>query len=373
MSYHIVSIDAANCSLSCRDGQLTCKSAEGEKKLPLEDVASIIITSWSAQIHSELFLQAAKHGVALIICEAFKPVSLVLPANRSTDTLLSRALLALPPRTTAQLWQKTVDAKCANQLSLAEQIAPQDARLAALSTTALGRKPHKEAICAKAFWQIFGTAAKCLPSPSEGEGQGEGENVGVLPHSDTAVGNSLSPSPLPSPAGRGRTLDRSDPGLAMPVDGASQKESTFTRTREGGGLNDLLNYGYAVLLSTVLQKLFGVGLDPTWGISHAPRERATPLAYDLMEPFRPCVDWRVFQWVTQHPDPKDWTVTKEYRRWVTGFPLERVEYLEFTLEIQGVIEGVVRGFRRAVLENKLGFYRPWMPDGEWPADGGDGG
>ena len=288
-----------------------CRTAEGERKLPLEDVASIIITSWSAQIHSELFLQAAKHGVALIICEAFKPVSLVLPANRSTDTLLSRALLTLSPRTIAQLWQKTVDAKCANQLALAEQLAPQDEGLAAMRVTALGRKSHKEAICAKAFWQIFGTV--------------------------------------------------------------TEKRNPFTRTRGGGGLNDLLNYGYAVLLSTVLQKLLAVGLDPTWGISHAPRERATPLAYDLMEPFRPCVDWRVFQWVTQHPDPKDWTVTKEYRRWVTGFPLERVDYLAFTLEIQGVIEGVVRGFRRAVMENKTGFYRPWTRDGEWPSDGGGGG
>jgi CRISPR/Cas system-associated endonuclease Cas1 len=26
------------------------------------------------------------------------------------------------------------------------------------------------------------------------------------------------------------------------------------------------------------------------------RENSTPLAYDLMEPFRPCVDWRVAQW-----------------------------------------------------------------------------
>lgn len=333
MSYHIVSIDAANCSLSCRDGQLTCKSAEGEKRLPLEDVASIIITSWSAQIHSELFLQAAKHGVALIICEAFKPVSLVLPANRSTDTLLSRALLTLPPRTIAQLWQKTVDAKCANQLSLAEKLAPADARLAGLRATALGRKPHKEAICAKAFWQIFGTAA----SGRAGDFQ----------------------SPPATPDER--------PERRLEAAGTSSGDA-FTRSRDGGGLNDLLNYGYAVLLSTVLQKLFGVGLDPTWGISHAPRERATPLAYDLMEPFRPCVDWRVFQWVTQHPNPQDWTVTKEYRRWVTGFPLERVEYLEFTLEIQGVIEGVVRGFRRAVLENKIGFYRPWAPgEGTWSA------
>jgi len=298
MSYHIVSIDSPQCSLRCRDGQLTCKTAEGEKKLPLEDVASIIITSFSASIHSELFLQAAKQGVALIICEAFKPVSLVLPANRSTDTILSRALLALGESTRRQLWQRTVDAKCQNQYLLAQHIAPADGRLESMRETAFGKKEHKEAVCAKAFWQVLG-----------------------------------------------RCLD----------------DSEFVRDRARGGLNDLLNYGYAVLLSTVLQKLFGVGLDPTFGISHAPRERCTPLAYDLMEPFRPCVDWRVFRWAKEHPDRKDWAVSKEFRRWVTGFPLERVGYLDFTLEIQGCIEGVVRGFRRAVIEKQPRFYRPWTP------------
>src|SRR5436190_21115633 len=131
MSYHIVSIDSPQCSLSCKDGQLVCKTAEGERKLPLEDVASIIITSFSASIHSHLFLEAAKHGVALIICEAFKPVSLVLPANRSTDTLLSRALVKLPEKSRHQLWQKTIDAKCENQCSLAAHITPADPRLPA--------------------------------------------------------------------------------------------------------------------------------------------------------------------------------------------------------------------------------------------------
>ncbi len=272
MSYHIVSIDAANCSLSCRDGQLTCKSAEGEKKLPLEDVASIIITSFSASIHSQLFLEAAKHGVALIICESFKPVSLVLPANRSTDTILSRAMLNLTPRARGHLWQKTIDAKCRNQLALAEHVAPEDASLGSLRETALGKKPYKEAICAKLFWQIFS-----------------------------------------------RNL----------------KEENFVRDRAKGGLNDFLNYGYAVLLSTVLQKLFGVGLDPTFGIAHVARERSTPLAYDLMEPFRPCVDWRVIQWVKQNPDRSKWEVSTEYRKWVTGFPLQQVDYLDLALEMQG--------------------------------------
>lgn len=128
-----------------------------------------------------------------------------------------------------------------------------------------------------------------------------------------------------------------------------------------------MNYGYAVLLSTVLQKLFGVGLDPTFGISHVARERSTPLAYDLMEPFRPCVDWRVFQWVKKHG--KDGLeVTKEYRAWVTGFAIEKVEYMDFNLEIQGCIEGVVRGFRRAVIEGQSRFYKPWTPKGgKWAA------
>jgi CRISPR-associated protein Cas1 len=297
MSYHIVSIDSPQCSISCRDGQLTCRTDDGERKLPLEDVASIIVTSFSASIHSELIVQAAKHGVALIICEAFKPVSLLLPANRSTDTLLTRAQISLAEKIRAQLWQKTVDAKCQNQFSLAAAIAPDEKSLDGFRGAAYGKKPHKEAICAKLFWQIWG-----------------------------------------------RSLNQPE----------------FSRDHRAGGLNALLNYGYAVLLSTMLQKLFGVGLDPTFGISHAPRERSTPLAYDLMEQFRPCVDWRVYQWVKQHPETKEWEVSKEYRKWVTGFPLERVEYLDLTLEIQGVIEGVVRNFRRAVLQKQPQTYKPWI-------------
>lgn len=311
MSYHIVTIDAPNCSISCRDGQLTCRTDDGERRLPLEDVAAIVITSFSASIHSHLFLEAAKHGVALILCEAFKPVSLVLPANRSTDTLLSRAVLDLEPRVRQALWRRTVDAKCHNQALLAAHLAPEDRGTAELMRAAAAQQPRKEAACARLFWGVFGRALD-------------------------------------------QEAFRREPGA-------------------GHGLNALLNYGYAVLLSTMLQKLFAVGLDPTWGLSHAPRERATPLAYDLMEPFRPCVDWRVWQWTRRHPDPATWEVTKEFRGWVTGFALERVEHLEFTLEIRGVIEGVIRSFRRAVLANAVRPYRPWKPEpGRWPPPSNDG-
>jgi CRISPR-associated protein Cas1 len=302
MGFHIVSVDAPQCSLSCRDGQLTCRVGdEKPRTVPIEDVASIIITSFSASLHSHLLLEAARHGVALIICEDFKPASILLPANRCTDTLLTRAVITLPEKARTALWQRTVDAKCGNQLTLAEHLVDvckrDEPALLAMRGAALGKKPHQEAVCAKLFWNIAGRA------------MGEDE---------------------------------------------------FTRDREKAGLNALLNYGYAVLLSTVLQKLFAVGLDPTFGISHMVRERATPLAYDIMEPFRPCVDWRVFQWAMQHREPDaPLEVSREFRAWVTAFPLVRVEWGEMTLSVEGVIEGVVRGFRRAVLEHHPRLYRPW--------------
>lgn len=297
MSYHIVSIDSPECSISCKKGQLTCTTPEGTKSIPMEDVAAIVITSFSASIHSKLLLEAAKLGVALVVCEAFKPASLVLPANRSTDTLLTRAQINLPKKVLDNLWRKTINAKTLNQLSLAEQISPEHRSLKLLAMTAKGRKMHKESICARAFWDIYGDAIA--------------------------------------------------------------ETDAFKRGRNEGGVNQLLNYGYAILLSTVLQNCFALGIDPTFGINHVVRERSTPLAYDLMEPFRPCVDWRVAQWVKQHPGTENWEVTAEFRQWVTGFPTVKIDYFGLQLDIRSCIEGVIRSFRKSLIEQKSGLYKPW--------------
>ena len=298
MSHHIVNVDAPEADLTCRDGQFVCKTKDGApRSLPLEDIAAIVVTSFSARIHSHLFLEAARQGVSLVICECFQPVSLLLPACRATDTVLTRRHLTLPEKIRRSLWEKTIDAKCANQLTIARRVARDAVATGNLEKAARARTARKEGGCAKLFWEIFSSALR--------------------------------------------------------IEG-------FARGRKLGGLNDLLNYGYAVLLSTVLQKLYGFGLDPTVGISHAVRERSAPLAYDLMEPFRPCVDWRVYQWVKDRPDAEVFAVTGEFRRWVTGFVLERVDYFGLELELPGCIEGVVRSFRQAVITGSVRNYRPWM-------------
>jgi len=297
MSYHIVSIDAPKADLTCRDGQLICKTDTGIKQLPLEDIAAIIITSFSARIHSHLFLEAARQNVSLVICERFQPISLLLPACRSTDTLLTRRHLHLKESIRRRLWTKTIDAKCANQLTIARRIAPESVITKNLAQASSARTARKEGGCARLFWDVFST------------------------------------------------------GLS--VEG-------FSRGRKLGGLNDLLNFGYAILLSTVLQKLYGFGLDPTVGISHAIRERSAPLAYDLMEPFRPCVDWRIYQWLKDRTDDEVFLVTGAYRKWISGFIVERVDYFGLELDLNSCIEGVVRSFRQSVLAESTRSYRPWI-------------
>lgn len=300
MSHHIITIDSPNCSVSVNHGQLVCRTLEdGERSLPIEDVASIIITSFSVKLHSKLLVESAKHGVALVICDRFKPVSLLLPANRSSDTLLTKAELALDRKKQNSLWRKTIDAKCRNQYALAEFLIPEFEKMDRLRSEAMGNAKHKESTCAQYYWRAWGLAL------------GDVE---------------------------------------------------FKRHSPLNSSNKLLNYGYAVLLSTVLQKLFACGLDPTFGISHAVRERSTPLAYDLMEPFRPCVDWRVAQWLIDFCEPgEEVEITQEFKRWVTGFVLETVGYFKIDMTINNCIESVVRSFRNAVLKQSVREYKPWTP------------
>ncbi|MYC36654.1 MAG: type II CRISPR-associated endonuclease Cas1 [Chloroflexi bacterium] len=67
----------------------------------------------------------------------------------------------------------------------------------------------------------------------------------------------------------------------------------FQRERFGEMPNPLLNYGYTVLRAATARAVAGVGLHPSLGIHHHNRYDAMCLVDDLMEPFRPAVDYRV--------------------------------------------------------------------------------
>lgn len=79
----------------------------------------------------------------------------------------------------------------------------------------------------------------------------------------------------------------------------------FTRGREGGPPNNLLNYGYAILRAVVARALVISGLLPTLGIHHHNRYNAYCLADDIMEPYRPYVDELVYDIVYSGVDYKE--------------------------------------------------------------------
>lgn len=72
-------------------------------------------------------------------------------------------------------------------------------------------------------------------------------------------------------------------------------EHNFKRERFGDYPNNFLNYGYAILRAATARALSGSGLLNTLGIHHKSKYNAFALADDIMEPFRPIVDEKVYE------------------------------------------------------------------------------
>lgn len=69
----------------------------------------------------------------------------------------------------------------------------------------------------------------------------------------------------------------------------------FRRDQNAGGLNGLLNYGYTVLRAATARAVIAAGLHPSIGLHHSNDNNAMRLVDDLMEPFRPAIDLKVWQ------------------------------------------------------------------------------
>lgn len=69
----------------------------------------------------------------------------------------------------------------------------------------------------------------------------------------------------------------------------------FRRDQNASGTNALLNYGYTVLRATTARAVIAAGLHPSIGLHHSHDNNAMRLVDDVMEPFRPVIDLKVWQ------------------------------------------------------------------------------
>lgn len=118
--------------------------------------------------------------------------------------------------------------------------------------------------------------------------------------------------------------------------------------RQSGWLNAYLNYGYAVLSALVHRSIAVHGLLPQLGINHKPRYNASPLVYDLMEPYRPVVDCLTAKFIEEWTDLSNEPDIAIYGKFI-GLALRefRVPHNRYTLKLLDAIDFSVRSYANA--------------------------
>ncbi|MCA3279287.1 MAG: type II CRISPR-associated endonuclease Cas1 [Roseomonas sp.] len=217
--------------LALADQQILITREDGEIRLPLEDIAYMVIDTPQASLSLPLLSACMEAGLAVIITDPkHLPSGVMLPFHRHfRQGGMARLQVDQTEPFRKRLWQAVVRTKIENQAVVLKLLAREGAgavaAMARLVTS--GDQENVEARAARAYW------ARLWPD--------------------------------------------------------------FRREDEADLRNALLNYGYAVLRACVARALVGMGFLPAFGIHHASVTNAFNLADDMLEPFRPFLDllaWR---------------------------------------------------------------------------------
>lgn len=200
---------------------------------PIEDIGVVVLDHKQITITHGLLTALLENNVAVVHCnDTHHPVGMMLNLDGHTlQTQRFRNQIEASEPLKKQLWQQTVAAKIANQSALLKRLNKDVKTLDFMVRDVKSGDPDNyEARAAAHYWGVI----------------------------------------------------------------FSEFVPEFRREREGVYPNSLLNYGYAILRAAVARALVGSGLLPTLGIFHRNQYNAYCLADDIMEPYRPFVDWAVY-------------------------------------------------------------------------------
>lgn len=221
-------------SLSIKNLQLVLKSEIRESTIPMEDIGFIVLD------HPEIYLSIpamnvlVENNTAVIICgKNHLPNGMLLNLNsHHIQQEIFRNQIEASVPLKKQLWQQTIIEKISNQGLLLERISGKKNSFEFLASKVLsGDTTNMEGVAASQYWKSF----------------------------------------------------------------FETYDINFKRERFGDYPNNFLNYGYAILRAATARALSGSGLLNTLGIHHKSKYNAYALADDIMEPFRPLIDEKVFE------------------------------------------------------------------------------
>lgn len=274
------------CRLSLADGQCVIAREAGEIRLPLEDIAWIILETREATLTAPLLAACMEAGIALILTdERHLPSGLALPFHRHHRQAEIAALqTALAPARRRRLWQALVQAKIRNQAVLLARCAGPRAAAA-----------------------LHAMAARVTP-----------EEAAVL---EARAARHYWPRLFPD----------------------------FVREDGADLRNAMLNYGYAVMRGVVARALVAAGLLPALGLHHRSALNPFNLADDVLEPFRPVVDAVVWRLADGGRERRG-ELSRAHRQALAGVPLATVriggEEVTALVAAESVALGLVRAMER---------------------------
>ncbi len=233
-------------SVATKNNQLTIKSEIRESSIPIEDIGFLVIDNQEIYISIPAMNLLIENNTAVIIC--------------NTNHLPNGMFLNLNSHHIQQEIFK-------NQINASEP---------------LKKQLWQQTICEKI------------------------KNQGILLENITGQKNSFEF--LASKVLSGDTTNME--GVAASQYWKSFFEVKFKRERFGDYPNNFLNYGYAILRAATARALSGSGLLNTLGIHHKSKYNAFALADDIMEPFRPIVDEKVFELIQKYDEQELNTLLK---------------------------------------------------------------
>lgn len=204
---------------------------EETNSVPIEDIGVLLLESYQVTVTQPVLSALMANDAVVITCDAsHHPNGIMLPVSgNSIHTAVLRDQLQASVPFRKQLWQQTVKAKLLNQAALLERIGKKSTPLKRWATEVRS---------------------------------GDSNNLEAR-------------------------------GAKYYWENFLPDEMGFQRDPDGSPPNNLLNYGYAILRAAVARALVSSGLHPALGIHHRNEYNAFCLADDIMEPYRPFIDWLV--------------------------------------------------------------------------------
>lgn len=207
--------------------------------VPIEDIRCVLVESRQTTLSVALLSKLALNGVAVIICDEYHlPTSTLFPMN-----VYSRQLKQLKLQLTQTLPSKKK-----------------------LWMQVVKAKIENQALCLE--FCDFETESKVIHKMGQSVRSGDPQNI---------------------------------EGKAAAFYFKTLFGKEFKRGQDNG-INASLNYGYSIIRSYISRTLAVYGLEPSLGIHHKSELNNFNLADDLIEPFRPIVDYYTFLHLAETSD-----------------------------------------------------------------------